>query len=215
LLDSLLKEKKGRMHHKPNNAGRSVAHPPLLGKWNSLLSKTKQKKSDSSNISGLGSDLNLVAPIRQTASIFKQPVTLYKDHKSKVKSDLKTVNKEKPSQLFWAKRLGNLRPGQFEDSNKDQEQKSKLTLPKVAVVGPGITEKMLLASISTHLHLYKEPAYGQKDSMDLISKNPAAYINPSQPLMQSVKVSDEDISAAEERVKAARNNLALAIKGLV
>lgn len=40
---------------------------------------------------GSTTDYNLVAPIRQTASIFKQPVTLYKDHKSKVRVGRQTV----------------------------------------------------------------------------------------------------------------------------
>ena len=39
---------------------------------------------------GSTADYNLVAPIRQTASIFKQPVTLYKDHKSKVRVERQT-----------------------------------------------------------------------------------------------------------------------------
>ena len=57
---------------------------------------------------GAQSGYNLVAPIRQTASIFKQPVTVYKDHKSKVKTELKHVSREKPLQLFWTKRLSSL-----------------------------------------------------------------------------------------------------------
>eukprot|EP00091_Calanus_sinicus_P000859 TRINITY_DN10818_c0_g1_i5.p1 TRINITY_DN10818_c0_g1~~TRINITY_DN10818_c0_g1_i5.p1 ORF type:complete len:143 (-),score=33.82 TRINITY_DN10818_c0_g1_i5:255-683(-) len=57
---------------------------------------------------GAQSDYSLVAPIRQTASIFKQPVTIYKEHKSKVKSDLKHVSREKPLQVFWTKRLSSL-----------------------------------------------------------------------------------------------------------
>lgn len=44
-------------------------------------------------------------PIRQTASIFKQPVTVYKTQDSKVKTDLKHGTQEKPKQLFWEKRL--------------------------------------------------------------------------------------------------------------
>ena len=77
-------------------------------------------------------DYSLVAPIRQTASIFKQPVTVFKEHKSKVslrilvnflkvvlndvtlftqtfpyhikvKAELKAVSREKPSQLFWTR----------------------------------------------------------------------------------------------------------------
>lgn len=52
------------------------------------------------------SDASLVPPIRQTASIFKQPVTLVKNQEGKVKSDNpKHGSQEKPKQLFWEKRL--------------------------------------------------------------------------------------------------------------
>lgn len=51
-------------------------------------------------------DVALVPPIRQTASIFKQPVTVYKTQESIMKSDLKHgAMQEKPKQLFWEKRL--------------------------------------------------------------------------------------------------------------
>lgn len=54
---------------------------------------------------GMRTDVSLVPPIRQTASIFKQPVTVYKTQDSKSKADLKHGTLEKPNQLFWAKRL--------------------------------------------------------------------------------------------------------------
>lgn len=55
---------------------------------------------------GIRTDVSLVPPIRQTASIFKQPVTVHRNHDSKVKSDLKHgTSQEKPKQLFWEKRL--------------------------------------------------------------------------------------------------------------
>lgn len=57
------------------------------------------------NFRGVRSDAALVPPIRQTASIFKQPVTVYKTQESKVKTDLKHGTQEKPKQLFWEKRL--------------------------------------------------------------------------------------------------------------
>jgi len=198
--------------HGHSNAGR--ANLSILGKGPNPLSqlKAKQKRTDGTN--SRGSDYNLVAPIRQTASIFKQPVTVYKDHKSKVKSDLKAVNKEKPSQLFWSKRLGDLQPVQF--TQMEQDVDTEINLPKkVRVVGPGITEKMLLASISTHLHLSKEAAYGQKDSIEQLEKNASAFTNPSQPLMVNMTVTEDDITNAEARVKSARLKLAQAIKGLV
>lgn len=55
---------------------------------------------------GIRPDVSLVPPIRQTASIFKQPVTVHRNHDSKVKTDLKHgTSQEKPKQLFWEKRL--------------------------------------------------------------------------------------------------------------
>lgn len=55
---------------------------------------------------GIRTDVSLVPPIRQTASIFKQPVTVHRNQESKVKNDLKHgATQEKPKQLFWEKRL--------------------------------------------------------------------------------------------------------------
>ena len=80
--------------------------------------------------------------------------------------------------------------------------------------GPGITDHMLLASISTHLHISKDPASGQATSASLIEKNPTAYIDPAQPLMCAVSVSEEEIKAQQLRVKNARLKLAEAVKAL-
>jgi len=157
-------------------------------------------------------DHSLVAPIRQTASIFKQPVTVYKEHKSKVKSDLKHVSREKPLQVFWTKRLSS----PYTTNMQDGESKmTRIALPvKISSVGPGITNHMLLASISTHLHISKDSAVGQQANMSMIDKNPAAYINPNQPLMSKVEVDEEDILAQEARVEEARKRLARAVKAL-
>ena len=80
--------------------------------------------------------------------------------------------------------------------------------------GPGITDHQLLASISTHLHISKDPASGQGSAAASIEKNPTAFINPGQPLMCKVSVSDEEILAQEAKGKEARQKLALAIKAL-
>lgn len=47
---------------------------------------------------GVRNDASLVPPIRQTASIFKQPVTIYKTQEGKVK-DIKHGTQEKPKQV--------------------------------------------------------------------------------------------------------------------
>lgn len=55
---------------------------------------------------GIRTDASMVPPIRQTASIFKQPVTVHNNQKSKVNQELEqNATSEKPRQLFWEKRL--------------------------------------------------------------------------------------------------------------
>lgn len=49
---------------------------------------------------GVRNDASLVPPIRQTASIFKQPVTVYKTQEGKVKTDFKHGPQEKPKQVW-------------------------------------------------------------------------------------------------------------------
>ena len=52
------------------------------------------------------------------------------------------------------------------------------------------------------------------DKDEKIDKNPAVFVNPEQPLISSLEVQDEDITAQEEKVKEARGRLAQAIKAL-
>ena len=47
------------------------------------------------------SDASLFPPIRQTASIFKQPVTLVKTQNSRVKVDFKHGIQENPKQVTY------------------------------------------------------------------------------------------------------------------
>lgn len=63
-------------------------------------------------------DVALVPPIRQTASIFKQPVTVYKQQESICKADLKHgQSQERPKQLFWEKRLEVSESASYSPSN--------------------------------------------------------------------------------------------------
>merc|ERR1719192_864765 len=99
-------------------------------------------------------------------------------------------------------------------SSRDQDNED-LKLPvTLRCVGPGVTPLQVLASISTHLHVSKDRALGQGTSEEAIEKNPGAFVNPSQPLVSSVNVADEEIMAQEKRVNQARQKLAQAIKAL-
>merc|ERR1712203_683540 len=65
-------------------------------------------------------------------------------------------------------------------------------------MGGEMATNILLASISTALHLGNGPVTGQADHMENIDKNPTVYVNPSQPLMASVEVGDKEIVSRGE-----------------
>ncbi|XP_011882948.1 PREDICTED: methyl-CpG-binding domain protein 3 isoform X2 [Vollenhovia emeryi] len=152
-------------------------------------------------------DASLVPPIRQTASIFKQPVTLYKTQEGKVKD--RTVE-GKPKQLFWEKRLEGLRACDSCGLEFDV-----MDLPKnLKAVGPYITEETLLQSVATALHVSTQPVTGQTGPKTALEKNPGVFLNPDQPLVQAVSIADEDIRRQEERVALARKKLQDALRAL-
>ncbi|KAK2188070.1 hypothetical protein NP493_145g04000 [Ridgeia piscesae] len=156
-------------------------------------------------------DTNLVLPIRQTASIFKQPVTVVKNRpESKTRTDLKHGTQEQPRQLFWEKRLQGLYA-----CDTSQEKFSSLELPHtIQGVGPGLSTENMLQSIAAALHNNTRPITGQNASKGLLQKNPAISINTEQPLIQAVVVTDHDIKKQEVKVTEARKRLEHAITSL-
>ncbi|XP_020290922.1 methyl-CpG-binding domain protein 3 isoform X1 [Pseudomyrmex gracilis] len=172
-------------------------------------------------------DASLVPPIRQTASIFKQPVTIIKSQEGKVrdakhgtqdrpkqegvdKTDSKYASQDKPKQLFWEKRLEGLRA-----CDPDGYEFDAMDLPKnLKPVGPHITEETLLQSVATALHVSSQPVTGQTGPKAALEKNPGVFLNPDQPLVQAVSIADEDIKKQEDRVAVARKKLQDALRAL-
>jgi len=181
------------------------------GKVNpSLLRKNKKQRMqfDYSNNRTIRNDASLVPPIRQTASIFKQPVTLYKTQESRVKQDFKHGHQDKPKQLFWEKRLEGLKA--CDPSGIELEA---LDLPSgVHGVGPRIAPDTVLQSVATALHLTSLPILGQTGNQANLEKNPGVFLNPDQPLIQAVSVQEGDIRTQEERVAEARKKLQEALR---
>ncbi|XP_063981447.1 methyl-CpG-binding domain protein 3 isoform X1 [Diachasmimorpha longicaudata] len=174
---------------------------------------------------GVRNDTSLVPPIRQTASIFKQPVTIYKTQEGKVKdikhgsqekpkqdgadkTDSKYGSQDKPKQLFWEKRLEGLRA-----CDPDGYEFDGMDLPKtLKPVGPYITEETLLQSVATALHVSLQPVTGQTGAKSALEKNPGVFLNPEQPLVQAVAIADDDIKRQEDRVALARIKLKEALR---
>ncbi|KAL3867204.1 hypothetical protein ACJMK2_044424 [Sinanodonta woodiana] len=176
----------------------------------SALRKSKRHKGSAFDFArGMRHDSSLVLPIRQTASIFKQPVTVIRNRpESKTKTDIKHGNQDQPKQLFWEKRLQGLHA---RDVMEDVIQ--SLELPRnVQGIGPDLTTENILQSISAALHLNSTPVLGQNANKSTLQKNPGVHIDANQPHIQQLMVSDEDIRRQELRVQEARRRLQEAMK---
>ncbi len=153
-------------------------------------------------------DASLVPPIRQTASIFKQPVTVHKNDESVINAELKYGPQEKPKQLFWEKRLEGLRA-----CDTDGYELRAMDLPMgLKAVGPHVSQETLLQSVATALHVSTHPVTGQTGSESSLEKNSGVFLNPDQPLIQAVSICEEDIKKQEDKVNSVRKKLQDAIK---
>lgn len=88
-----------------------------------------------------------------------------------------------------------------------------IDLPRgLKAVGPNINNTTLLQSLATALHTAQHPITGQTATKSALSSNVGVYLNPEQPLMYAVNISDEDIRRQEERVANARRKLQEALR---
>lgn len=126
---------------------------------------------------------------------------------SKSKQDLKHGPSIKPQQIFWQKRLEGLRA-----TNLNSEFVESFDLPKnMKPVGPNVGSDTALRSVITALYLKQGPIIGQTAGRNILEKNPGVFLDPKQPLVGTVIISDEDIRRQEERVNLLRRKLAIAI----
>ncbi|CAH1728834.1 unnamed protein product [Chironomus riparius] len=173
------------------------------GQLPSKLNSSKNTLDFATYYKTIRSDASLIAPIRQTASIFKQPVTVIKSQESKVKSELKHGTQDKPRQLFWEKRLEAMNA-----CDSDGAEFASIDLPKqLKTVGPNIREQTLFQSVATALHTSLHPVTGQTSPKNALTTNPGVFVNPDQPLLHACSITDEDIRKQEERVNGIRKKL--------
>lgn len=146
-------------------------------------------------------DLNTTLPVRQTASIFKQPVTKVTKHpKNTVKTDLRKA-RDPPKQLFWEKKLSGLSA-----FNIAEELIKTMDLPKgLQGVGPVCSDETLLSAIASALHTSATPITGQLTAA--VEKNPGVWLNTTQPLCKAFVVTEDDIRKQENLVQNVRRRL--------
>ena len=87
---------------------------------------------------------------------FQEETTTAKPPKNKDEGKSPVI--EKPRQLFWEKRLSGIR------ASYPDEQYEPVSLPNsLKPVGPGVEDDVVLASISTSLHLSNGAISGQSN----------------------------------------------------
>ncbi|KAF6727659.1 Methyl-CpG-binding domain protein 3 [Oryzias melastigma] len=146
-------------------------------------------------------DLNTTLPVRQTASIFKQPVTKVTNHpNNKVKTDPQKAV-DQPKQLFWERKLSGLNAFDIAE-----EPVKSMDLPKgLQGVGPVCSDRTLLSAIASSLHTSPVPITGQLTAA--VEKNPGVWLNTAQPLCKAFVVTDDDIRKQEDLVQSVRRRL--------
>lgn len=172
----------------------------------SACRKSKRQKVASYDFArGVRHDASLVLPIRQTASIFKQPVTVVRRHTEapRPSPDLKHGVQDQPKQVFWEKRLQGLRA-----CDASEELLPSLDLPRhMTGVGPDLTTENVLQSIAAALHVNAAPVVGQGAGRAAVLKNPGIHMDTQQPHVGQVDVSNDDIHRQEQKVHIARKKL--------
>lgn len=74
-------------------------------------------------------------------------------------------------------------------------------------VGPEVDNNTLLQSVATALHVSSAAVTGQTEPKAALQTNSGVFLNPDQPLMYSINVTEDDIRKQEERVQLARQRL--------
>uniref|UniRef100_A0A3Q3WGI6 Uncharacterized protein n=1 Tax=Mola mola TaxID=94237 RepID=A0A3Q3WGI6_MOLML len=178
-----------------------VSHPAMAGR--SLLPKVQRSRHRPLHDINhhVRPDLNTTLPVRQTASIFKQPVTKVTNHpNNKVKTDPQRAV-DQPKQLFWERKLSGLNTFDIAE-----ELVKTMDLPKgLQSVGPACSDKTLLSAIASALHTSPAPVTGQLTAA--VEKNPGVWLNTTQPLCKAFVVTDDDIRKQEDLVQNVRRRL--------
>ncbi|XP_047426158.1 methyl-CpG-binding domain protein 2 isoform X5 [Mugil cephalus] len=105
------------------------------------------------------------------------------------------------AKLFWEKRLKGLR-----SSDVTEQVLRTMRLPKgVQSIGPDSSDDTLLSAIASALHMSSVPIMGQTSGA--AEKNPAIWLNTSQPLCKAFTITDEHIREQEIKVHKARRSL--------
>ncbi|XP_015792661.1 methyl-CpG-binding domain protein 2-like [Tetranychus urticae] len=124
------------------------------------------------------------------------------------RTDIGNISPQKPQQLFWYKRLEGLRATILRSNSCEN-----FDLPdNIKPVGPYIGNDTAFRSVISSLHLNQGPIIGQTAEKSVLEAHPDVFLDPKQPLVETMIISDDDIRDQEEVVNSLRRELALALQ---
>lgn len=199
-------------------------NPSLLRKSN----KRSAARTGTYDYRSLRNDPSLTPPSRQTSSIIKQSVNVIRTQPESIalnanqireyfkrKSppfDLKLLDAgEKPFQVLWCKRLDGKRA-----SSIDAGQMASITLPPTMkpFCATLSDQDSMLRSLTAALYHGSHTVRGQERNLlerkrksTESPRDPTAFVNPHQPIIQATTLSEEDIRRQEDIVRKHRSKL--------
>ncbi|CAL4148848.1 unnamed protein product, partial [Meganyctiphanes norvegica] len=171
------------------------------GKINPMLErkckKTKGTLFDYSR--GIHNDASLVPPIRQTASIFKQPVTVVKTQRGgRTKEDLKQISSDKPKQVFWEKRLQGLQAFDVQT-----EVIRTVELPRVLKgIGPNVEDQTVLQIVGTAFFMLTRSQRLKAQKPKFNERNEAVFLELTEMMLCDISLKRIKFNAKDDGKKA-------------
>lgn len=186
--------------------------------------KSRRMKSLAMNNTNFASaakyDNYLNLPIRQTASVFKQSVTVKtNNHKNEpAPSHInnppgnKVPERPKPVQLFWEIRFNNMRAVDIRHMEpEDQELAHEFELRNIPKFKSfSLSNENVLRSVAASWYMNQTKALtGQEKEF---GKNARIFIDREQPLIPQTAVKESEVKLQEQKLKQMRKKLHAALK---
>nr|CAH8876436.1 unnamed protein product [Trichobilharzia regenti] len=175
-----------------------------LGKF-TLNRRSKQSGEQATDASSAKDNRSLLSMRRCPYPIHEIQPVMVRSHPVCKRIDGEDGNQEAPRQLFWEKRLA----GNVAVDAETGEPFKPISLPSgIQSAGvPGYQPSQLVQSLVHALTNENTPVIGQEQDLSDIENDPCATINPSQPMIKTFIVTDDDIRQQEARVRELRRRL--------
>lgn len=180
------------------------------GRLNLLALKREDKRNRAKSLTAL---VRMQPPTNGNSGLIStgsQLKVIRSQTTGKVNAELRSsAGNERPRQIFWCKRLEQLAADDLKLSPANHIDLFKLP-DKMKPVGPNVNDRTAWRSVAAAFQMNRQhKIIGQTDGR-IDDQNPSVFVDPNQPLIAPLVVSDDFIRRQEQHVRQARIKLSLA-----